>query len=346
MHRDPIEEDYEVEEEEETYEEEDIENGVEFITIVETSDDRMDSDESNRVNHGRGKNKRPWKEMEDEILVQCLKELAADLHWKGENGFRNGYFGRLEKMIAERPPGCGLRASPHIESRVKYLKQKYCAITEILSKKGMYESTKGLWGMPFPHLDVLAEIYGKDRATREGVETFVDAVHNIETTEANPMLAYIGGGGPNVGDDDNDNETQSAKRTASSSSRKAKKHKSVKEKEAKDPLQEHVELFSRTLGLFISRMEAHFATMANVMTREQEMAEKSTAKNNTARVVAELLSLSFNSNQIIKATDIFAAEPSKMVLFSLPQQLKRQYVLDILNLSVGEPKAGSTSKQL
>ncbi|XP_020098170.1 uncharacterized protein LOC109716957 [Ananas comosus] len=220
----------------------------------------MDSDESNTVNRGRGKNKRPWKEMEDEILVQCLKELATDLHWKGENGFRNGYFGRLEKMITERLPGCGLRASPHIESRVKYLKQKYCAITEILSKTGvtwddqrkiiscdkkwyddwckMHESAKGLWGMPFPHLDVLAEIYGKDRATGEGVETFVDAVHNIENEEANPMLAYIEGGCPNVVDDDNENETQSAERAASSSSRKAKKHKSNKEKEAKDPLQE------------------------------------------------------------------------------------------------------------
>ncbi|OAY72920.1 hypothetical protein ACMD2_25295 [Ananas comosus] len=274
-----------------------------------------------------------------------FKELAADLHWKGENGFRNGYFGRLEKMIAERLRGCGLRASPHIESTVKYLKQKYCAITEILSKTGMHEFAKGLWGIPFPHLDILAEINEKDWATR-GVEAFVDAVHNIETEEANHMLAYIGGGGPNVGDNDNDNETHSAERTASSSSRKAKKQ-SVKEKEAKDPLQKHVELFSRTLGPFIPRMEAHFATMANVMTREQKMAEKSTAENNTTRVVAELLALRFNNNQIIKATDIFAAEPSKMnVLFSLPRQLKRQYMLDILNLSVGEPKAGSTSKQL
>nr|CAD1844126.1 unnamed protein product [Ananas comosus var. bracteatus] len=94
---------------------------------------------------------------------------------------------------------------------------------------GMHESAKGLWGMPFPHLDVLAEIYGKDRAIGEGVETFVDAVHNIETEEANPMLAYIGGG-PNVGDDDNDNETQSVKRTASSSSRKAKNINPLKRK--------------------------------------------------------------------------------------------------------------------
>ncbi|OAY64694.1 hypothetical protein ACMD2_22135 [Ananas comosus] len=60
------------------------------------------------------------------------------------------------------------------------------------------------------------------------------------------------------------------------------------------------------------------------------MAEKSTAENNIARVVAELLALSFNNNQIIKAANIFAVEPSKMnVLFSLPQQLKMQYVLDV-----------------
>nr|CAD1833457.1 unnamed protein product [Ananas comosus var. bracteatus] len=217
------------------------------------------------------------------------------------------------------------KASPHIESRVKYLKQKYCAITEILSKTGvtwddqrkiiscdkkwyddwckMHESAKGLWGMPFPHLDILAEIYGKDRATGEGVETFVDTMHNIENEEANPMLAYIEGG-PNIGDDDNENETQSAER-------------------AVQVVQER---------------------LRNI---NPEMAEKSTTENNTARVVAELLALSFNSNQIIKATDIFAAEPSKMnVLFSLPQQLKRQYVLDVLNLSVGESKAGSTSKEL
>nr|CAD1817851.1 unnamed protein product [Ananas comosus var. bracteatus] len=209
-----------------------------MLSIMYSALNRMDSDESNTVNRGRGKNKRPWKEMEDEILVQCLKELAADLHWKGENGFRNGYFGRLEKMIVEKLPGCDARVCQRI------------------------------MGMPFPHLDVLAEIYGKDRANGEGVEIFVDAVHNIENEEANPMLAYIEGGGPNVGDDDNENETQSAERVASSSSRKAKKHKSGKEKEAKDPLQEQVELFSRTLGLFISRMETHFATMANVMTRE------------------------------------------------------------------------------
>ena len=33
-------------------------------------------------------------------------------------------------------PNCGLKASPHIESRVKTLKAKYCALHELLSQSG------------------------------------------------------------------------------------------------------------------------------------------------------------------------------------------------------------------
>lgn len=97
----------------------------------------MEFFENSQVNRGRGKNKRAWKDIEDDVLVQCLQELSTDPQWKGENGFRNGYFNKLEKMIEEKLPGCGLKANPHIESRVKYFKQKYSAISEILSKTGI-----------------------------------------------------------------------------------------------------------------------------------------------------------------------------------------------------------------
>ena len=33
-------------------------------------------------------------------------------------------------------PGCAIKASPHIESRVKWFKQKYCAMTNMLSLSG------------------------------------------------------------------------------------------------------------------------------------------------------------------------------------------------------------------
>ena len=34
--------------------------------------------------------------------------------------------------------------------------------------------------MPFPYFDILAEIYGKDRATRKASETFVIATNNMQ----------------------------------------------------------------------------------------------------------------------------------------------------------------------
>ena len=42
--------------------------------------------------------------------------------------------------------------------------------------------------MPFPYFDILAEIYGKDRATGEASETFVEVVQNIEVDMVNESL--------------------------------------------------------------------------------------------------------------------------------------------------------------
>ena len=94
---------------------------VMIIKVIIYNYYRMESDECSQVNCGRGKNKRPWKNDEDAVLVECLQELFTDPIWKGEGGFKNGYMNKLEKMIEEKLPGCGLKATPHIESRIKYL---------------------------------------------------------------------------------------------------------------------------------------------------------------------------------------------------------------------------------
>ncbi|TQD75383.1 hypothetical protein C1H46_039076 [Malus baccata] len=81
-------------------------------------------------------------------------------------------------------PGCGLKASPHIESHIKTLKAKYFALTELLALSGFEwheekmmlaceksaydEITKGkkdasgLYDKPFPHYHSLGQIYAKD----------------------------------------------------------------------------------------------------------------------------------------------------------------------------------------
>ena len=85
---------------------------------------------------GRGRHKRFWSGEEDKALVQALHELSVDPHWKCENGFRNGYMVRLEELIGKAMPGCGLKASPHIDSRLKTLVGKFRAILLMLGTSG------------------------------------------------------------------------------------------------------------------------------------------------------------------------------------------------------------------
>ena len=81
---------------------------------------------------GRGKNKRFWKREEEEALIDGLLELKANPEWKAEGGFKNGYMLVLEKMFHEKFPACGLKAVPHIESKVKWFKDKYAVVNEMI----------------------------------------------------------------------------------------------------------------------------------------------------------------------------------------------------------------------
>ncbi|KAL9242104.1 hypothetical protein vseg_016139 [Gypsophila vaccaria] len=130
---------------------------------------------------GRGKNKRFWTKEEDNALVMALSDLNADPHWKCENGFRNGYMVRLEEIISKIVPGCGLKALPHIDSRLKTLVTKFRAIVQMLGTSGFkwdderqmisversvydeyckaHPNCKKLYGHVFPHFNALLEVY-------------------------------------------------------------------------------------------------------------------------------------------------------------------------------------------
>ncbi|KAL2937563.1 2-oxoglutarate dehydrogenase E1 component [Bienertia sinuspersici] len=85
---------------------------------------------------GRGKNKRFWTSEEDKALMAALHELSLDPHWKCEKEFRNGYMIHLEEVISKAMPGCGLKAKPRIDSRLKTLMSKYRAILAMLEISG------------------------------------------------------------------------------------------------------------------------------------------------------------------------------------------------------------------
>ncbi|WCJ24731.1 Carbonic anhydrase [Euphorbia peplus] len=161
-------------------------------------------DESISSGGGRGKNKRFWTMEEDNILVVALFDLSADPYRKCDNGFRNGYMNRLEEVIGKAIHVCGLKASPHIDSRTKTLVAKFRAIVQMLNTSGfkwdddkhmisvernvydeyckIHPNCKNLYGRAFPYLNTLMEIYGKDYATGKSAEGFVDAIGNMEKT--------------------------------------------------------------------------------------------------------------------------------------------------------------------
>lgn len=93
-------------------------------------------EESSAIGSRRGRNKRFWNSEEDKALIDALHELSTDPRWKCDYGFRNGYMIRLEEMIGKSVPGCGLKASPHIDSRLKTLVGKFRAILQMLATKG------------------------------------------------------------------------------------------------------------------------------------------------------------------------------------------------------------------
>ncbi|KAL6537677.1 hypothetical protein OROHE_012304 [Orobanche hederae] len=280
---------------------------------------------------GKGRsNKRFWTTDEDKALVGALHELSIDPNWKCENGFRNGYMVRLEELIGKAAPGCGLKAVPQIDSRLKTLVGKYRAILQMLGTSGFkwdderhmisversvydeycksHPACKKLFGVSFPHFNVMTEIYGKDYATGKPAEGFEDAVGNMEKEKI--IQVDI-----DSSDDDGD-ETQSIQ--SAPPLKKAKIDKASKKRKSAKGTESAGGSELASLQHFMKDMNSHLSTKANVWiradNREQDMADKS------SKVLGELLGLDgLSPTQAMEAANILTAQPNKLNIFSVFQ---------------------------
>lgn len=83
---------------------------------------------------GPGKNKRKWSESEDDKLVEAMLDvLNSGSQYKADNGFKPGFTLAVEKQLAISLPDAGIKAKPHIESRIKTLKSDWSAVHDMLS---------------------------------------------------------------------------------------------------------------------------------------------------------------------------------------------------------------------
>ncbi|KAI3792179.1 hypothetical protein L2E82_06050 [Cichorium intybus] len=170
-----------------------------IISTVETSqewNDRRDhlastlfSDWSAR--HMAGRSKHTWTNDEDSKLIAVLLELHVFGKYGGaDNGFKLGYLKAVQQLLDASLSNSGLKAEPHIKSRMKTWKNHFSIVHDMVVGSNMsgfgwdpikccvtadnevwdeyIKSHKGaacFRDKPFPQYDDLCKVFGKDRAT-------------------------------------------------------------------------------------------------------------------------------------------------------------------------------------
>ncbi|CAL5391364.1 unnamed protein product [Camellia sinensis] len=147
--------------------------------------------------------RRVWTPKECDVLTRAMRDLFNE-KWKADNGqFRCGFYSELEKPIILAFPGTDLRASPHIESKIKFWRNlltdmlrlsgfgwddsEKTTVTKFGKTMSREPDAKGMRNVPFIYYEDWVILFGKDRATRvlaEGPADMVDALEKEdETTE-------------------------------------------------------------------------------------------------------------------------------------------------------------------
>ncbi|KAJ8617858.1 hypothetical protein MRB53_014044 [Persea americana] len=152
---------------------------------------------------GPGKNKRKWTDAEDKELVYALFDMVNAGTHKADNGFKPGFLGVIEAVLKQKLPGSGIKAKPHIDSRIKTMKKDFHVVYDMLNGENCssfgwdshknvvvaeYETHKGAgqWrSRSFPHYEMFCTIFGKDCATGKGAATTEDVLDELTRTEEN-----------------------------------------------------------------------------------------------------------------------------------------------------------------
>ncbi|KAF7143945.1 hypothetical protein RHSIM_Rhsim05G0015700 [Rhododendron simsii] len=191
---------------------------VVFLTSVRSTE--LCSHSQNHFNlHSRSMEKkvhRKWNDEEDRELIYALHDLVNKGD-KRDNGFKAGSLTVIEEVLHEKLPGHGIKAKPHIESRIKTLKKDVCIVYDMIyggSTSGfgwdpntnMVVAEKHIWdgyvkshkdaanwrNRSFPHFEMLLTVFGKDRATGKNAVTAEDVLEEESRNEGSCDTENLG----------------------------------------------------------------------------------------------------------------------------------------------------------
>ncbi|CAL5325160.1 unnamed protein product [Camellia sinensis] len=258
--------------------------------------------------------RRVWTPKECDVLIRAMRDLFSE-KWKADNGqFRCGFYSELEKLIILAFPGTDLRASPHIESKIKFWRRQYNLLTDMLRLSGFgwddsekmilvdsdevwqnyvkrEPDAKGMRNVPFIYYEDWVILFGKDRATGVLAEGPADMV------DASGTPCNQGGSG-------------------TTSKKRAREAEGI----AKGLVDMAVEF-----GSFFKKTSTTMEEIAHRIGYAQDLSEARKLVN------GELAKLRLNTNDRLRAATLIVKDAERVDLFfSLPEEEKMEWVCLLL----------------
>ena len=84
--------------------------------------------------HSRKVVRRTWTRDEEEALLTILEDIVARGQRCNTSSFKSGTITMIERFLFNMCPQSGLKANPHIESKLKKWKKQYGIIYDMLNK--------------------------------------------------------------------------------------------------------------------------------------------------------------------------------------------------------------------
>ena len=98
-------------------------------------DTQQGFEEANVSTKKTPRSRRNWRKVEEDALIKVMMAEFSD-KWSANNGFKPGFFSLVEKQLEKVLPESHLKVEPHIESKVKYWRQTYNKVFDILQLSG------------------------------------------------------------------------------------------------------------------------------------------------------------------------------------------------------------------
>ena len=86
--------------------------------------------------HSRKVVRRTWTRDEEETLLTILEDVVARGQLCDTGSFKSGTIIMIERSLSDMCPQSGLKANPHIESKLKKWKKQYDIVYDMLNKSG------------------------------------------------------------------------------------------------------------------------------------------------------------------------------------------------------------------